>query len=72
MFISARESVVRNTRGQTVTEYALILAAIAGRGLRHLPRVGQQHRLARQWRRFRSGQRVRASQDREPVPRQVR
>jgi Flp pilus assembly pilin Flp len=29
MFISARESVVRNTRGQTVTEYALILAAIA-------------------------------------------
>ena len=29
MFISARESVVRNTRGQTMTEYALILAAIA-------------------------------------------
>jgi Flp pilus assembly pilin Flp len=29
MFIHARESVVRNTRGQTMTEYALILAAIA-------------------------------------------
>jgi Flp pilus assembly pilin Flp len=29
LFISARESVVRNTRGQTMTEYALILAAIA-------------------------------------------
>jgi Flp pilus assembly pilin Flp len=29
IFISARESVVRNTRGQTMTEYALILAAIA-------------------------------------------
>ena len=29
MFISARESVVRKTRGQTMTEYALILAAIA-------------------------------------------
>ena len=29
MFIRARESVVRNTRGQTTTEYALILAAIA-------------------------------------------
>jgi Flp pilus assembly pilin Flp len=29
MFISVRESVVRNTRGQTMTEYALILAAIA-------------------------------------------
>jgi Flp pilus assembly pilin Flp len=29
MFIRARESVVRNTRGQTMTEYALILAAIA-------------------------------------------
>jgi Flp pilus assembly pilin Flp len=28
-FIRARESVVRNTRGQTMTEYALILAAIA-------------------------------------------
>jgi hypothetical protein len=25
----ARESVVRNTRGQTMTDYALILAAIA-------------------------------------------
>ena len=25
MFIRARESVVRNTRGQTMTEYALIL-----------------------------------------------
>jgi hypothetical protein len=59
MFIRARESVVRNTRGQTMTEYALILAAIAV-VVRHLPRVGQQHRLARQWRRFRSGQRVRA------------
>jgi len=29
MFIRARESMVRNTRGQTMTEYALILAAIA-------------------------------------------
>jgi Flp pilus assembly pilin Flp len=29
MFICARESVVRGTRGQTMTEYALILAAIA-------------------------------------------
>ena len=29
MFICARESVVRNTCGQTMTEYALILAAIA-------------------------------------------
>ena len=29
MFIRARESVFRNTRGQTMTEYALILAAIA-------------------------------------------
>jgi Flp pilus assembly pilin Flp len=29
MFIRARESVVRGTRGQTMTEYALILAAIA-------------------------------------------
>jgi Flp pilus assembly pilin Flp len=29
LFIRARESVVRNMRGQTMTEYALILAAIA-------------------------------------------
>jgi Flp pilus assembly pilin Flp len=29
MFISARESVIRELRGQTMTEYALILAAIA-------------------------------------------
>ena len=29
MFIRARESVVRSARGQTMTEYALILAAIA-------------------------------------------
>jgi Flp pilus assembly pilin Flp len=29
MFIRARESVVRNTGGQTMTEYVLILAAIA-------------------------------------------
>ena len=29
LFIRARESVVRNTRGQTMMEYALILAAIA-------------------------------------------
>jgi Flp pilus assembly pilin Flp len=29
MFIRARESVVRNARGQTMTEYTLILAAIA-------------------------------------------
>ena len=29
MFIHAREFVVGNTRGQTMTEYALILAAIA-------------------------------------------
>jgi Flp pilus assembly pilin Flp len=29
MFIHARESVFRNPRGQTMTEYALILAAIA-------------------------------------------
>jgi Flp pilus assembly pilin Flp len=28
-FISARESMVRSARGQTMTEYALILAAIA-------------------------------------------
>jgi Flp pilus assembly pilin Flp len=29
MFIRVRESVVRETRGQTMTEYALILAAVA-------------------------------------------
>jgi Flp pilus assembly pilin Flp len=29
MFVRARESVVRSARGQTMTEYALILAAIA-------------------------------------------
>jgi Flp pilus assembly pilin Flp len=29
MFIRARESAIRSTRGQTMTEYALILAAIA-------------------------------------------
>ncbi len=29
MFVRGRESVVRNLRGQTMTEYALILAAIA-------------------------------------------
>ncbi len=29
MFIRARESVVRKLRGQTMTEYALIMAAIA-------------------------------------------
>jgi Flp pilus assembly pilin Flp len=29
MFVCARESVVRSARGQTMTEYALILAAIA-------------------------------------------
>jgi Flp pilus assembly pilin Flp len=29
LFICAHESVVLNTRGQTMTEYALILAAIA-------------------------------------------
>jgi Flp pilus assembly pilin Flp len=29
MFIRVRESVVRKIRGQTMTEYALILAAIA-------------------------------------------
>ena len=29
VFIRARETVVRNSRGQTMTEYALILAAIA-------------------------------------------
>ena len=29
IFIRIRESVVRSTRGQTMTEYALILAAIA-------------------------------------------
>jgi Flp pilus assembly pilin Flp len=29
VFIRARESVVRKMRGQTMTEYALILAAIA-------------------------------------------
>jgi Flp pilus assembly pilin Flp len=29
MFIRARELVVHSTRGQTMTEYALILAAIA-------------------------------------------
>jgi Flp pilus assembly pilin Flp len=28
-FIRARESVIRRTRGQTMTEYALMLAAIA-------------------------------------------
>ena len=28
MFIRAREAVVRNTRGQTMTEYALLLAAV--------------------------------------------
>jgi Flp pilus assembly pilin Flp len=28
MFIRARESVVRNTRGQTMTEYALIIASV--------------------------------------------
>ena len=29
LFIRVRESAVRSTRGQTMTEYALILAAIA-------------------------------------------
>ena len=29
IFVRVRESVVRNARGQTMTEYALILAAIA-------------------------------------------
>ena len=29
IFIRARENVLRNSRGQTMTEYALILAAIA-------------------------------------------
>jgi Flp pilus assembly pilin Flp len=29
MFIRVRESLIRNTRGQTMTEYALILASIA-------------------------------------------
>jgi Flp pilus assembly pilin Flp len=29
MFVRVRESVVRSTGGQTMTEYALILAAIA-------------------------------------------
>jgi Flp pilus assembly pilin Flp len=29
IFVRARESVIRNARGQTMTEYALILAAIA-------------------------------------------
>jgi len=29
VFIDAREFVVRNTRGQTMTEYTLVLAAIA-------------------------------------------
>ena len=29
MFIRARELVVHSTRGQTMTEYALILAAVA-------------------------------------------
>ena len=29
IFVCAREFMVRNTRGQTMTEYALILAAIA-------------------------------------------
>ena len=28
-FIRARESAVRNTHGQTMTEYALLLAAVA-------------------------------------------
>ena len=28
MFIRAREPVIRRTRGQTMTEYALILAAL--------------------------------------------
>jgi Flp pilus assembly pilin Flp len=28
LFIRARESVVRNTRGQTMTEYALIIASV--------------------------------------------
>jgi Flp pilus assembly pilin Flp len=29
MFVRARESVIRNVRGQTMTEYALLLAAVA-------------------------------------------
>ena len=29
MFIRIRESLVRNTRGQTMTEYALIIASVA-------------------------------------------
>jgi Flp pilus assembly pilin Flp len=29
LFIRARESVVRSARGQTMTEYALMLAAVA-------------------------------------------
>jgi Flp pilus assembly pilin Flp len=28
LFIRSRESVVRNTRGQTMTEYALIIASV--------------------------------------------
>jgi hypothetical protein len=31
MFIRARESVVRNILGQTMTEYTLVLLAVAGR-----------------------------------------
>ena len=58
MFIRARESVVRNSRGQTMTEYALILAAIAVVVLWSLCSDGQQHRFTRQWPRFQSDQRV--------------
>jgi Flp pilus assembly pilin Flp len=29
IFIRARESVIRDTRGQTMTEYTLVLAAVA-------------------------------------------
>ena len=71
MFIRARESVVRNTRGQTMTEYALILAAIAVVVYGDLHGAGQQHRFARQWRRFRSDQRITSVSGWGTVARQV-
>ena len=38
--IHSHESMVRRMRGQTMTEYALIMAAIAVEGIRRLPGNG--------------------------------
>ena len=58
MFIWPRESVVRNTCGQTMTELHAHPRGHCGGVLRRLPCAGQQHRFARHGRRFRSDHRV--------------